>query len=137
MPEEYEKGKVESMYQKSERHESREDYLEAIWLISKERGSCRSINVADHLGFSKPSVSVAVSKLAQEGYIIFDSDKLITLTPLGREVAEETYAKHHFFKSMLIKAGVDEETAETEACAMEHTISSDSFRKMKAFYPVA
>ncbi|MCR5089839.1 MAG: metal-dependent transcriptional regulator [Oscillospiraceae bacterium] len=118
------------------RNEARDDYLEAILMITQERGHCRSINIADTLDVTKPSVSVAVGKLVEAGLITMDEDKMIHFTEEGLSLAELTLAKHNYLKSFLIDAGVDSETAEKEACAMEHGISEESFRKIQAHYPV-
>lgn len=118
------------------RHEARDDYLEAILLITRSKGYCRAINIANELGVTKPSVSVAVAKLQEDGLITLDEEKLIRFTELGRELAELTYAKHCYFRDLLLSAGVDEATAEKEACAMEHAISGESFRKIQERYPL-
>ena len=117
------------------RHEARDDYLEAIMLIIREKGYCRSINIAEALEVSKPSVSVAVGKLQEEGLIELDGEKVIRLTGKGRQLAEETYAKHCYFKNFLLSVGVEEEQAEREACALEHAVSSESFAKIRQRYP--
>ena len=117
------------------RNEARDDYLEAILLITQERGHCRSINIAETLDVTKPSVSVAVGKLIDAGLIRMDEEKMIYFTEEGLALAELTLEKHNYFKTLLIDAGIDDETAEREACAMEHGISEDSFRKLKACYP--
>ena len=111
-------------------HASGEDYLEAILILEKRNGSARSIDVAEQLGVTKPSVSRAVSLLKEGGFIRMD-DNLLYLTDTGREVAEKIYERHCFFKRKLIDAGVDEKTAEKEACLMEHSLSDDSFDKLK------
>ena len=118
------------------RNEARDDYLEAILMITQEKGRCRSIHIAETLDVTKPSVSVAVGKLIEAGLITMDSDKMIHFTKEGLELAELTLEKHNYLKQMLIEAGIDDETAEREACAMEHGISEDSFRKLAARYPV-
>ncbi len=117
------------------RNEARDDYLEAILMITQERGHCRSINIADTLDVTKPSVSVAVGKLVEAGLITMDEDKMIHFTEEGLALAELTLAKHNYLKSFLISAGVEPETAEKEACAMEHGISEDSFMKIQSHYP--
>ena len=111
---------------------SKEDYLEAILIQIKKNGACRSTDVAAQLGFSKPSASIALKKLEDQGYIIRDDWKIL-LTEKGREIAEITYDKHTFFKKWLIKTGIDEKTAEDEACQIEHIISSDSFIKISTY----
>lgn len=118
------------------RNEARDDYLEAILMITQEKGHCRSINIADALDVTKPSVSVAVGKLAEAGLITMDGDKMIHFTEEGRVLAELTLSKHNYLKSFLIQAGIDNETAEREACAMEHGLSEESFEKLRQFYPI-
>ena len=116
------------------RNEARDDYLEAILMITQEKGHCRSINIAETLDVTKPSVSVAVSKLIDAGLIVMDEEKLIHFTGEGRVIAEQTLAKHNYLKEFLMKAGIDDETAEREACAMEHGLSQESFEKLQAYY---
>ena len=118
------------------RNEARDDYLEAILMITQERGHCRSINIAETLDVTKPSVSVAVSKLIEAGLIVMDNEKMIHFTPEGKELAELTLAKHNYLKGLLIQAGIDDDVAEKEACAMEHGISEESFEKLRSMYPV-
>ena len=113
-----------------EKNESQENYLEAILRILAEKGYCRSVDVADRLMVAKPSVSTAMRKLLEKELIVMDSSKFIRLTEAGQRIAEEVYGRHSFFKRFLIAAGVEEATAEEEACAMEHAISEDSFRKI-------
>ena len=117
------------------RNEARDDYLEDILMITQEKGHCRSIHIAETLDVTKPSVSVAVSKLIEAGLITMDDEKMIHFTELGLQLAELTLAKHNYLKTFLMNAGIDPETAEREACAMEHGISEDSFQKLKAAYP--
>ena len=118
------------------RNEARDDYLEAILMITQEKGHCRSINIADALDVTKPSVSVAVGKLIEAGLIVMDEEKMIHFTEEGRELAELTLSKHNYLKSFLMRAGIDDETAEREACAMEHGLSQESFEKIRQFYPI-
>ena len=113
-------------------HASGEDYLETILVLQKKLGMVRSVDVARHMGVSKPSVCVAVNTLKDGGFITMDEDHFLHLTDVGREVAEQIYEKHRFFTDRLIEAGVDPVTAEKDACRMEHVISSESFEKMKA-----
>ena len=110
---------------------SGEDYLEAVLVLQKEKGMVRSVDVARHMEVSKPSVCHAVATLREGGFLTMDSDYFLHLTDVGREVAERTYEKHCFFTEMLIEAGVDQETAEADACRMEHAISEDSFQHLK------
>lgn len=118
------------------RHEARDDYLEAILQITQARSFCRSIDIAEELNVSKPSVSVAVGKLMAGGLVEMDEDKLLHLTERGQDLAELTYAKHRYFRTALKKLGVDPETAEREACAVEHAISAETFRKIREKYPL-
>lgn len=117
-----------------ESKESREDYLEAIYMILQHKKVCRSVDVAEHLNVSKPSVSVAMTKLIESGYVIADEDKFLELTEKGLAIADGTYRKHMYFKEGLMRIGVDEETAEREACLLEHDISEDSFKKLQAYH---
>ena len=110
---------------------SKEDYLEAILVVIREKGACRSTDIAAQLHYSKPSVSVALHKLEDDGLVVRD-DWRVLLTEEGRKVAEQTLEKHMFFLRLFESVGVDHMTAEKEACAVEHLISEDSFRKMQA-----
>lgn len=112
-------------------HTSGEDYLKTIYTIQKGKGTVRSVDVAEHMGVSKPSVSHAVKLLRKGGFIVMGDDYTLHLTDLGREVAEKFYERHQYFTERLTDAGVDADTAEAEACKMEHTISDDSFQKLK------
>ncbi len=114
-------------------HASGEDYLEAILILQKQKGesAVRSIDLARHMGFSKPSISHAVGLLQNGGFLTVDIDGFLHLTEIGREVAEKIYERHLFFTKQLIAAGVDQETAEQDACRMEHAISDASFEKLK------
>ena len=112
-------------------HASGEDYLEAIFILKRKNGVVRSVDVARHLDVSKPSVCHAVSTLKAGGFLIMDENSFLFLTDIGREVAEQTYEKHCFFTRQLVAAGVDPQTAEREACRMEHTISQRSFVLLK------
>ena len=113
---------------------SGEDYLEAILVLQRQKGMVRSVDVARHLEVSKPSVSHAVTTLKEGGFLTMDEDFFLHLTDLGREIAEQTYEKHRFFTDRLIEAGVDPETAERDACRMEHVISQESFEHLKNAY---
>ena len=110
---------------------SGEDYLEAILVLKKKKGMVRSADVARHLEVSKPSVCHAVATLKKGGFLLMDGDHFLHLTDLGREVAEATYEKHRFFTDRLIEAGVDPETAERDACRIEHVISEETFERLK------
>ena len=111
---------------------SGEDYLEAILMLQKKLGMVRSVDVARHLEVTKPSVCHAVATLREGGFLTMDSDYFLHLTDVGREVAEQIYEKHRFFTDRLIAAGVDPETAERDACRIEHVISDESFQRLKA-----
>ena len=110
---------------------SGEDYLEAVLILQKKQGMVRSIDLARHMGFSKPSISHAVGVLRDGGFLTMDEDGFLHLTDIGREVAEKIYERHQFFTEQLVAAGVDQETAEQDACRIEHAISDTSFRKLK------
>ena len=111
---------------------SGQDYLEAILVLQKQRGVVRSVDVARHMDVSKPSVCHAVATLKNGGFLTMDDDFFLHLTDVGREVAEQIYEKHRFFTERLIAAGVDPKTAEADACRIEHVISEESFRRLKA-----
>lgn len=111
---------------------SGEDYLEAILVLQKQKGMVRSVDVARHMNVSKPSVSHAVATLKDGGFLTMDDGLFLHLTNIGREVAEQIYEKHRFFTEQLIAAGVDPETAERDACRIEHVISEESFKRLKA-----
>ena len=113
-------------------HSAGEDYLETVLVLQKKIGLVRSVDVARHMGVSKPSVCHAVATLRDGGYLTMDEDHFLHLTDIGREVAEKIYERHCFFSEQLIAAGVDPETAENDACRIEHVISAESFEKMKA-----
>lgn len=112
-------------------HESAENYLETILMISHRKPQVRSIDIANALGFSKPSVSYAMKQFRENGYIVMDTDGTITLTDAGREVAERTYERHQVLTKMLIALGVSEKTAREDACRMEHHISEETFDAIK------
>ena len=112
-------------------HASGEDYLEAILVLQKKKGMVRSADVARHMDVSKPSVCHAVATLKKGGFLLMDGDHFLHLTDVGREVAEQIYEKHRFFTDRLIEAGVDPETAERDACRIEHVISESSFQHLK------
>lgn len=115
------------------RNESKEDYLEAILKISMEKNSCKSIDVARLLNFSKPSVSVAMKKLKEEELIIVEHDGNLILTEKGTQIAKNTLEKHEYLTDLFIKIGVEKSLAEEQACEIEHSITEDTFEKLKAF----
>ena len=111
--------------------ESGEMYLETILVLSQKKSAVRSIDVAEHMSFSKPSVSRAMGILRNNGYIEVDARGAITLTDSGREVAERIYERHRILAAILMRLGVDEKTATDDACKMEHYISDTSFAAIK------
>ena len=111
--------------------ESGEMYLETIHVLSKTNPHVRSIDISEHMGYSKPSVSRAVSILKQEGYILVDADGYITLTDSGRAVAEKIFERHTMLSGILMRLGVSPETAADDACRIEHAISDESFEAIK------
>ena len=114
-------------------NESSENYLEAILILSKELPVVRSIDIANHLGFSKPSVSVAMKNLRQKGHITVTDAGFIYLTESGKEIAEMIYERHKFLSCWLTSLGVPEDIATEDACHMEHVVSKQSFEAIKSF----
>lgn len=112
-------------------HESGEMYLEAILVLTKERGSARSVDVSEYLGYSKPSVSRAMGILRSGEYITVDPDGSIHLTDKGMEIASMIYERHTILTEILVRLGVDRETAAADACRMEHAMSDASFQAIK------
>ena len=110
---------------------SGEDYLEAVLVLQKEKGMVRSVDVARHLDVSKPSVCHAVSTLKAGGFLTMDENSFLFLTDVGREVAESIYERHCFLTKQLISIGVDPETAEADACRIEHDISAETYERLK------
>jgi len=111
--------------------ESAENYLETILVLRQKKGNVRSIDIVNELEFSKPSVSVAMKNLRENGYIQMNHDGFITLTDSGREIAETMYERHMLLSEWLVYLGVDSKTAMEDACRMEHVISAKSFEKIK------
>ena len=111
--------------------ESAENYMETILMLGKEKGNVRSIDIATALSFSKPSVSVAMKNLRENGYILMDKDGYIALTEKGHEIAETIYERHTLLSSFLMYLGVSRETATQDACRIEHVISPESFEALK------
>ena len=109
-----------------------EDYLETMLMMKEKHGYIRSIDVADYLGVTKPSVSYTTKRLRESGYITMDKDGLITLTESGMEIAAKTLDRHHTLTKFLITLGVDPETAEADACKMEHDISQQTYEAICA-----
>lgn len=110
--------------------ESGEMYLETVYVLSKN-GVVRSLDVAEYMGFSKPSVSRAVGLLKQGGYLLMDKDGYLTLTESGLDVAKKIYERHTLLSKFLVRLGVDEKTATEDACKMEHDIGDESFSAIK------
>ena len=114
-------------------HESAENYLETILILSQKNGNVRSIDIANELAFSKPSVSVAMKNLRTQGHIVVDNDGYIRLTESGRKIAETIYERHTLISNWLVHLGVPAEIAAEDACRMEHTMSPESFTAIKTF----
>lgn len=113
--------------------ESKENYLETILILQNRRGDVRSVDIAAEMDFSKPSVSVAMKNLRNEGCIVVDENGRITLTKEGKEIAERVYERHLLFTEWLISMGISEETAAEDACRMEHCLSEESFAAIKNY----
>lgn len=111
--------------------ESAENYLETILVLHKRKGAVRSIDIANEMNFSKPSVSVAMKNLRQGGYIKVDDDGSIILLDKGREIAEKIYERHTLISEWLTAMGVDPEVAAEDACRIEHVISAETFDALK------
>jgi len=112
-------------------HESAEMYLETIYQLSKQLPSVRSIDIAEYMGYSKPSISRAVGLLKQGGYLLVDEDGFLTLTESGHCVAEKIFDRHTTLTKALVALGVDEEIASEDACKIEHVISEETFAAIK------
>lgn len=115
-------------------HESAEDYLETILMLEERNPYVRSIDIVNEMGFSKPSVSIAMKKLRENGYIEMDVNGYITFRPEGRAIAERIYSRHKLLRKVLIAIGVPEETAADEACRIEHVIDDDTFSRLNDYY---
>lgn len=118
-------------YIKHRADESLEDYLETILMLQKSRGQVRSIDIANEMNFTKPSVSVAMKNLREKGYITMDGTGYITLTEAGRQRAEDVLERHTILADLLIRIGVRKETALADACKVEHDLSEESFEAIK------
>lgn len=114
--------------------ESAENYLETILILSKKTGSVRSIDIANEMNFTKPSISVAMKRLREDEYINMDHDGIITLTQKGREIAVKVYERHQIIAKVLIALGVNENTAYEDSCKIEHDLSQESFEKIKEYF---
>ena len=113
--------------------QSAEDYFETIYILKKRNGSVRAIDIATELGFSKPTVSVAMKKFGENGFITVDNAGQIELTEDGRIIAEKTYDKHNVIAEALIALGVDRDTAFEDSCKIEHCLSDKSFSAIKSY----
>ncbi len=113
--------------------ESGEMYLETIYILNKQRGAVRSVDVGEYMGYSKPSVSRAVGLLKQGGYVVADADGYLTLTGIGVELAQKLYERHTLLTDLLVRLGVDKETAVEDACKIEHHLSDRSFDAIKRY----
>lgn len=113
-------------------HESAENYLETIYMLGQKQSFVRSIDIANELNFSKPSVSVAMKNLRASGHILVESSGHISLTESGLEIAEKMYERHTLISTWLKRLGVPEEIATEDACRIEHVISTESFEAIKA-----
>lgn len=111
--------------------ESGEDYLEAILMLSEKKDGVHAIDVCEHLNITKPSVSVMLKKLRQDGYITIDNDNHLHLTEKGMPIAVKVYERHKFLTNYLISIGVSKETAEKDACKIEHDLSDETFDRLK------
>lgn len=111
--------------------ESAEMYLETIYILLQRNGSVRSMDIADYMNFTRPSVCRGVGLLKKDNYILMDQGGFITLTDTGREAAKKIYERHTILSDFLIRLGVDEKTAAADACRIEHVISDTSFEAMK------
>ena len=114
--------------------ESAEDYLEKILILSNKNSLVRSIDIVNYMKLSKPSVSVAMKKLRENGYILMDNDGYITLTEEGKKIAEKIYERHMFITKWLQDLGVPEEIASSDACKIEHVLSEETFDAIKEKY---
>ena len=114
--------------------ESPEDYLETIYMLSLHSSEVRSIDVARHLGYSKPSVSVAMKRLRENGYVNMDDNSFLTLTESGLAIARSIYERHQVISGYLMSIGVSEETALKDACRIEHVLSEETFHKIKEIF---
>lgn len=113
-------------------HESAEDYLETILILKERAGQVRSIDIATEMHYSKPSISVAMKKLRESGYIEIDKEGYITLTASGHAVASNIYNRHKVLTAFFVSLGVNEKTAAEDACKIEHDLSEETFEKIKA-----
>jgi Mn-dependent DtxR family transcriptional regulator len=114
--------------------ESGEMYLETIYLLSQTNPNVRAVDVSEHMGYSKPSVSRAVGILKNAGYLVTDESGYLVLTENGKEIAKKTYERHETLKNIFIQMGVSEEIASEDACKIEHVISEEVFAAIKKYF---
>lgn len=114
-------------------HESAEDYLETILILQEQYGQVRSIDIVNHMGFSKPSVSIAMKKLRESGYISMAPDGMITLNDSGLEIARQVYGRHKVITRLFTLLGVSGEQAAEDACKVEHDLSAETFARICDF----
>lgn len=113
-------------------HQSAEDYLETILVLREQKGLVRSIDVANKMGYTKASVSIAMKKLREAGYVEMDAEGFLTLTAAGQEIADRVYTRHKLLTAFFIRLGVSEEVAAADACRIEHDISEETFQCLLA-----
>ena len=113
---------------------SAEDYLETIFVLSKELGNVRAVDIANQLGFSKPTISIKMKQFKDNGYITIDENRHIHLTQKGLDIALSIHERHHLIANILMSIGVDADTAVEDACKIEHHLSEQTFDCLKAFY---
>ena len=121
------------MYENMNVNESAENYLETILILSKRLSDVRSVDIANEMGFKKPSVSIAMKHLREKKHIVVSDSGFITLTESGRNIAEMVYERHLFFSNWLMRLGVSEQTALEDACKIEHVLSRESFEAIKRY----
>ena len=114
--------------------ESGEMYIESIFVLKKQKGNVRSIDISEYMGYSKPSVSRAIGLLKNEGYITVDKNGLLDLTEKGEEIANKIYERHTILSKLFISLGVDEKIAMEDACKIEHFISEETFEAIKQIH---
>lgn len=114
-------------------HEAAENYLETIFMLLRRKGACRSVDVSREMGYSKPTISVMMRNLRENGYIQIDDGGFITLTEAGLKVATHVYERHETIAKVLMKLGVDAETAYEDSCKIEHDLSDKSFNAIRKF----
>ena len=114
-------------------HQSAEDYLESILVLQERYGQVRSIDIVNLLGYSKPSVSIAMKKLRESGYISMSPDGLITLNESGLEIARQVYSRHKVITQLFVMMGVPQDVAAEDACRVEHDLSQETFEQIRDF----